>query len=200
MDDKRTTCVACNKAIFGQSDCPFCKTKQPNKMRRGSTKNARWGGDRGERRTRGRRGREEKEKKEKKKKKKSISRGLTRWPEAHSWQERKERKRKKRKEKKEERLSWSDPGGRALGKGEQLGLAAFIGTEMGAKPAKPGSQPGSRRESGVREGDVEEAEATPGEEGAEAAPPKKPEPNPAAMQMAALMKGAVPKKTVAAED
>ncbi len=33
---------ACGKNTFGQNDsCPFCGTKQPNKMKRGSTKNQR---------------------------------------------------------------------------------------------------------------------------------------------------------------
>lgn len=60
-------CVSCGKNTFGQNDsCPFCGTKQPNKMKRGSTKNA-----------------------------------------------------------------------RALNKGESLGLAQFIGVEMGAKAAPP---------------------------------------------------------------
>jgi hypothetical protein len=33
---------ACGKNTFGQNDsCPFCGTKQPKKLKRGSTKNQR---------------------------------------------------------------------------------------------------------------------------------------------------------------
>jgi hypothetical protein len=42
MSTEARNCVSCGKNTFGQNDsCPFCGTKQPNKMKRGSTKNAR---------------------------------------------------------------------------------------------------------------------------------------------------------------
>lgn len=41
MSGESRPCVSCKKATYGQPECPFCKTKQPNKMVRGSTKNQR---------------------------------------------------------------------------------------------------------------------------------------------------------------
>ena len=81
---------------------------------------------------------------------------------------------------------------RAFAKGgEQPGLSKFIGTEMGVAPPKP------RAASAPASGPVSE-EAGEGEARGPAS--KKPEPNPAAMQMAALMQGAFKKKPSVEEE